>query len=67
MTIQAVILAAGYSRRMQAFKPLLPLSGASVLTSCIQGFRAGGVENITVVTGHRHQEVSLLCGKLNGQ
>lgn len=67
MTIQAVILAAGYSSRMQAFKPLLPLSETSVLGSCIQGFRSGGIENITVVTGHRHEELSVLSSQLNVQ
>jgi CTP:molybdopterin cytidylyltransferase MocA len=47
----AVIAAAGLSSRMGAFKPLLPLGGGTIIERIICTLRAGGVEDITVVTG----------------
>lgn len=56
--VAAVLLAAGRSKRMGAFKPLLPFGASTVIESCIQYLRDGGVETIVVVTGHRGNEVS---------
>jgi CTP:molybdopterin cytidylyltransferase MocA len=50
--IPAVILAGGYSSRMQRFKPLLPLNGSTVIENVIRNFRKAGIEEITVVAGH---------------
>jgi CTP:molybdopterin cytidylyltransferase MocA len=50
--IAAVILAGGYSSRMQQFKPLLPLHGSTVIESVIRNFQKAGIEAITVVAGH---------------
>jgi putative nucleotidyltransferase with HDIG domain len=50
--IAAVILAGGYSSRMQQFKPLLPLHGATVIESVIRNFQKAGIQAITVVAGH---------------
>ncbi len=50
--IAAIILAGGYSSRMQQFKPLLPLNGSTVIERVIENFRQAGIESITVVTGH---------------
>ncbi|MFP4049529.1 MAG: DVU_1551 family NTP transferase [Desulfovermiculus sp.] len=61
MNIQALILAAGFSRRMGRFKPLLVLDGKTVLARCVENFRLAGITDITVVTGHRHQEVAKAC------
>jgi CTP:molybdopterin cytidylyltransferase MocA len=47
----AVIAAAGLSSRMGAFKPLLPLGGSTIIERIVCTLRAGGVEDITVVTG----------------
>lgn len=55
--IAAVILAAGQSKRMGAFKPLLPFGNKTVVECCIDYLRAGGVETIVVVLGHRAEEV----------
>jgi molybdenum cofactor cytidylyltransferase len=55
--IAAIVLAAGRSRRMGAFKPLLPFGDSTVIESCINNIRAAGVEKITIVTGHRTDEV----------
>ncbi len=55
--VAAILLAAGQSRRMGAFKPLLPFGKTTVIRSCINNLRAGGVEDIIVVLGHRTAEV----------
>lgn len=54
---EAVIVAAGRSRRMGAFKPLLPLGDEVILERTIQNFREAGVNRITVVTGFRGDEI----------
>jgi molybdenum cofactor cytidylyltransferase len=55
--ISAVLLAAGRSRRMGAFKPLLPFGDTTVIESCLNNLHTAGVENIVVVLGHRAEEV----------
>ena len=49
--ISAIILAAGRSERMGAFKPLLPFGPTTVIETCIENIRGGGVETIVVVLG----------------
>jgi molybdenum cofactor cytidylyltransferase len=56
-TIAAILLAAGKSRRMGAFKPLLPFGERTVAEACIGNLREGGVEEIVVVIGHRALEL----------
>lgn len=51
----AVILAAGYSSRMQRFKPLLDIGGVSAIERLIRGAREAGVHHIIVVTGHNRE------------
>jgi molybdenum cofactor cytidylyltransferase len=60
----ALILAAGYSSRMGAFKPLLPLGAATALEEAVQRFRAAGVDDIRVVTGHRARGLAPVLKKL---
>jgi CTP:molybdopterin cytidylyltransferase MocA len=55
--IAAILLAAGRSSRMGAFKPLLPFGDATVIESCISNLRAAGIEDIVVVVGHRAEDV----------
>lgn len=49
--VAAIILAAGRSQRMGAFKPLLPFGPKTVIETCIENMRSGGVETIVVVVG----------------
>ncbi|MEA4879967.1 MAG: NTP transferase domain-containing protein, partial [Synergistaceae bacterium] len=49
----AVVLAAGYSRRMGFFKPLRKIRGRTPLQRIFSSLRESGVEEIIVVTGHR--------------
>ena len=51
--VAAIVLAAGRSRRMGQFKPLLPFGDRTVIDHCIDNLRRGGVESIVVVVGHR--------------
>jgi molybdenum cofactor cytidylyltransferase len=55
--IAAVLLAAGRSRRMGAFKPLLPFGPRSVVETCVNNLLAAGAEEVVVVVGHRAEEV----------
>ena len=55
--VAAILLAAGRSRRMGAFKPLLPFGNKTVIECCIDYLRAGGVEEIVVVLGHRADDI----------
>ena len=57
--LAAVILAAGQSRRMGAFKPLLPFGAKSVISTCIDNLRDGGIDEIVVVVGYRASEMML--------
>jgi CTP:molybdopterin cytidylyltransferase MocA len=63
--VAAVILAAGRSKRMGAFKPLLPFGEQTVIESCIAYLRKAGVENVVVVLGHRADEMQIRLGHLN--
>lgn len=62
--IAALILAAGYSSRLGAWKPLQPLGGSTFVEEGVRRFRAAGVEDIRVVTGHRAGELALVLQKL---
>jgi len=55
--VAAIILAAGRSRRMVKFKPLLPFGSTTVIESCVSNLRAADVSEIVVVLGHRAEAV----------
>jgi CTP:molybdopterin cytidylyltransferase MocA len=56
MKVAAIVLAAGFSRRMQQFKPLLPLGGETITDRLIHTFLQNGIE-VVVVTGYRQDEL----------
>lgn len=60
--ITALILAAGRSTRMGAFKPLLPLRGQTVLETLIDVYRSAGI-SILVVLGHQAASVQKILEK----
>ncbi len=60
--VVAIVLAAGQSRRMGAFKSLLPFGKTTVIQNCINNLYAGGVADIVVVLGHRAAEVQASLG-----
>ncbi len=55
--VAAIILAAGQSSRMGAFKPLLPFGDKTVIEHTIDYLRGGGIETMIVVVGHRANEI----------
>ena len=69
--VAALLLAAGRSRRMGAFKPLLPFGDVTVIETCINNLRGAEVNDIVVVVGHRANEIQKqleayeLCFALN--
>lgn len=63
--VAAIILAAGRSERMGAFKPLLPFGSNTVVESCINTLRRGGVETIVIVIGQGPRAEALRDHLLN--
>jgi molybdenum cofactor cytidylyltransferase len=63
--ISAILLCAGRSRRMGAFKPLLPFGNRTVIESCISTLRAAGVADLVLVLGHRAAEIQEQVKELN--
>src|SRR3954451_10945096 len=55
--VAAVLLAAGQSRRMGAFKPLLPFGRRSVVEACVSNLLEAGACEVVVVVGHRGEEI----------
>lgn len=55
--VAAILLAAGRSERMGAFKALLPFGKTTVIRTCIENLRQAGIEDIVVVLGHRAEEL----------
>ncbi|HTY20741.1 MAG TPA: NTP transferase domain-containing protein [Geobacteraceae bacterium] len=63
--VAAIVLAAGLSKRMGGFKPLLPLGGMTAVERCVNLFRAAGITDVRVVTGYRGDELKPLLERLN--
>jgi molybdenum cofactor cytidylyltransferase len=53
LAFSALILCAGRSSRMGAFKPLLRLGKETLLERAIRLFRGAGIVDVTAVLGHR--------------
>ena len=65
-TVAAVLLAAGRSRRMGAFKPLLPFGGVTVVEACVANLRGAGVSEVVVVVGYRGDELRAALAHKSG-
>ena len=50
-SLGAVVVAAGLSRRMGAFKPMLPLGDSTLIRSLLQRLRIAGADHIVLVVG----------------
>jgi molybdenum cofactor cytidylyltransferase len=64
MTIAAIVLAAGLSRRMGQPKMVLPWAKKTVVVQVVSILHAGGIEPIIVVTGGARQEVEFALAGL---
>lgn len=60
MEINAVILAAGLSSRMKAFKPLLKLKDKTMIEHSVDSMLRAGVKQIIIVLGYRADEIEEL-------
>jgi molybdenum cofactor cytidylyltransferase len=56
-TLAGVVLAAGLSSRMGAFKPLLPLGPRNVIETAVGALTTAGVSEVVVVSGHNAPEL----------
>ena len=62
-TICGLVLAAGLSRRMGDFKPLLPFRGKTLIENTIDSILSSGAHRVVVVTGHRADELEAVLGE----
>ena len=62
MPYSAVVVAAGLSSRMKAFKPLLEIGGVPMIELTIGNLKAAGVDDIVVVLGYRAEELASALG-----
>jgi len=63
-TTAAIVLAAGFSSRMGAFKPLLPFGERTLVDHVVTNLRAAGLERIHVVTGFEAEALALELTRL---
>jgi molybdenum cofactor cytidylyltransferase len=55
--IASIVLAAGYSSRMNSFKPFLEFGGRTAVETVVNTLKDAGIEKIIVVVGYRGSEV----------
>lgn len=55
--IAAIMIAAGYSSRMNEFKPLLPFDDCTAIERLINTYQRSGIQDIYVVVGYNSQAV----------
>lgn len=64
MKLKGLIAAAGRSRRMDGFKPLMELNGFPMICMTVQSLQNAGIRDITVVTGCRAREMEAVLKPL---
>jgi molybdenum cofactor cytidylyltransferase len=65
--VVALILAAGFSSRMGAFKPLLSMDGSLLIERTIARFLQAGFADVRVVVGYRADEVIPTLNRLGAR
>jgi molybdenum cofactor cytidylyltransferase len=65
--IVAIILAAGYSNRMECFKPLLDLGGRPVISHVVGTFIGAGIHDVRVVVGHNRDVLTPLLDEIGAR
>lgn len=58
--VNGLIVAAGLSKRMGDFKPLLPFGGKTLIECTVESMLSAGVSQVIVVLGHRGKELEML-------
>ncbi|MDR3439970.1 radical SAM (seleno)protein TrsS [Telmatospirillum sp.] len=64
-TVVGLVLAAGLSSRMGSFKPLLSLGQGSAIENAVGLFRRSGIADVTVVVGHRADDLVPVVRRLD--
>ena len=64
-TTAAIVLAAGFSSRMGAFKPLLPFGERTLVDHVVTNLRAAGVQRVHVVTGFEAEALAPELARLD--
>lgn len=67
MKLGAVILSAGFSSRMGAFKPLLTIGPKSMIGHCLTLFHDTSIKETVVVAGYRAEEIVNEVRKYGGR
>ncbi|MCX6008320.1 MAG: nucleotidyltransferase family protein [Chloroflexi bacterium] len=65
--IVAIILAAGYSNRMERFKPLLDLGGRPVISHVVGTFIGAGIHDVRVVVGYNRDVLTPLLDQMGAR
>ncbi|MEI6726257.1 MAG: DVU_1551 family NTP transferase [Actinomycetes bacterium] len=65
--VSAIVLAAGFSSRMPAFKPLVEVEGRTLLERAVGACTEAGITDVVVVTGHRGAEVATAAQALSAR
>ncbi len=55
--IAAIIIAAGYSSRMNHFKPLLKFENSTVIERLIHTYESAGIQDIYIVVGYKSEDI----------
>lgn len=70
MTLDALIIAAGFGSRLRAVsesKPLTPVAGISLLELGVRQAKAAGVRRVVVVTGHEADQIEAFLPALSAR
>ena len=62
-TICGLVLAAGLSRRMGEFKPLLRFRDKTLIENTVDSILESGAKQVVVVTGYRAEELEAILGE----
>jgi molybdenum cofactor cytidylyltransferase len=62
--LTAIVLAAGYCRRMGSFKPLLELDGSPVISFAVDSLLKAGIRDIHVVAGYNSEALLPVLAEL---
>jgi molybdenum cofactor cytidylyltransferase len=62
--LAAIVLAAGYCRRMGSFKPLLELDGRPVISFAVDSLLKAGIRDIRVVAGYNSEALLPVLAEL---
>ena len=65
--IVAIILAAGYSNRMERFKPLLDLGGRPVISHVVGMFIGAGIHDVRVVVGYNRDVLTPVLDQIGAR